>query len=209
MYLSDKDIRAALDAKKLIIDPEPDNIDATSVDLHLDNIGTAKIWDIDKYSQSERESGRKGQELRIGKYDLLKFSTKYLTEPPQFEEDVPKYVSRRDTQVIVKTGGFLLWQTREIVGTPAENAEFICFVDGKSTRARAGIVVHLTAPTIHASWNGKITLEIANLGPFDIVLQEDDVIAQLTISKISSPPERGMKTTSTTFGQRETGGNQQ
>ena len=55
----------------------------------------------------------------------------------------------------------------------------ICFVDGKSTRARAGIVVHLTAPTIHTSWVGKVTLEFVNLGPFDLVLQEDDVIAQL------------------------------
>ncbi len=209
MYLSDKDIRAALDAKQLIIDPDPVNIDATSVDLHLDNVGTAKIWNIDKYSQSESDSGRNGQELRIGKYDLSRFSKNYLTAPPKFHEDSQEIVSQRDAQVIVKTGGFLLWQTREIVGTPDENAEFICFVDGKSTRARAGIVVHLTAPTIHASWNGKITLEIANLGPFDIVLQENDVIAQLTISTISSPPKRSMKTTSATFGQRETGGNQE
>lgn len=109
-------------------------------------------------------------------------------------------------QVIVRTGGFLLWQTKERVGTPTDGAELICFVDGKSTRARAGIVVHLTAPTIHSSWAGKIVLEIANLGPFDIVLQEDDVIAQLTVARITSPPQRTMSQTSQTFQQGSVGG---
>ena len=109
-------------------------------------------------------------------------------------------------QVIVRTGGFLLWQTKERVGTPENGADLICFVDGKSTRARAGIVVHLTAPTIHSSWAGKITLEIVNLGPFDLVLQEDDVIAQLTVAKVTSPPLRTMAGSSQTFQQSSVGG---
>jgi hypothetical protein len=58
------------------------------------------------------------------------------------------------------------------VGTPAVNPALICFVDGKSTRSRTGILVHLTAPTIHAGWSGKITLEIANVGPFHSAGQE-------------------------------------
>jgi dCTP deaminase len=56
------------------------------------------------------------------------------------------------------------------VGTPEENADLICFIDGKSTRARTGLVIHLTAPTIHAGWSGKVTLEIVNLGPFHIIM---------------------------------------
>jgi dCTP deaminase len=66
-------------------------------------------------------------------------------------------------------------------------------VDGKSTRARTGILVHLTAPTIHAGWSGKIVLEIANLGPFHFVLREDDVIAQLTVATVSSPPDLSLR----------------
>jgi dCTP deaminase len=102
--------------------------------------------------------------------------------------------------VIVRPNGFLLWQTKEKVGTP-HDAKLISFVNGKSSRARAGIVVHLTAPTIHSTWVGKITLEIANVGPFDLVLQEDDVIAQLTVAKITSIPDRSMAVTSATFNQ--------
>ena len=69
----------------------------------------------------------------------------------------------------------------------------ICFVDGKSTKARTGILVHFTAPTIHAGWHGNIVLEIANLGPFTFVLQEDVVVAQVTVATISSIPERTQK----------------
>jgi deoxycytidine triphosphate deaminase len=89
--------------------------------------------------------------------------------------------------------GFLLWATKEWIGTPVKNPELICFVNAKSTRARTGIIVHFTAPTIHAGWEGKITLEIANFGPFHLVLQENDVIAQLTVATISSAPDLTLK----------------
>lgn len=206
MYLSDVDLREAIDSGKLVFEPSPEGIDATSIDLHLDRIEEAKIWNIAKYSEDEQSAGRQRPELRIGQYNLAKFSSRYLAEAPQYNEYTAELVQRRMNQVIVRTGGFLLWQTKERVGTPTDGAELICFVDGKSTRARAGIVVHLTAPTIHSSWAGKIVLEIANLGPFDIVLQEDDVIAQLTVARITSPPQRTMSQTSQTFQQGSVGG---
>jgi dCTP deaminase len=107
----------------------------------------------------------------------------------------------------VKPGGFLLWTTKEWVGTPITNPELICFVDGKSTRARTGILVHLTAPTIHAGWSGHITLEIANLGPFHFVLEEGDIIAQLTVATISSAPDLRLKVgISATQGQTQPSG---
>jgi dCTP deaminase len=103
-------------------------------------------------------------------------------------------VFRRGDDIIIRPHGFVLWQTKEKVGTPEEGARYICFVEGKSTKARTGIVVHMTAPTIHAAWGAwNVTLEIGNLGPFDIVLKEDDVIAQLTVAMISSVPEKTMK----------------
>lgn len=69
--------------------------------------------------------------------------------------------------------------------------------------------LHCTAPTIHAEWAGQVTLEIANVGPFDIVLQEDDIIAQITVATISSIPKVSMeKFGSTTIGQKHVGGSQ-
>ena len=108
---------------------------------------------------------------------------------------------RRGAEIIVRPLGFLLWPTREKVGTPKKNADLICFVDGKSTKARAGMVVHLTAPTIHSTWTGNIVLEIVNLGPFDLVFQEGDAVAQLTVCRITSPPDKAVEGTSVTYGQ--------
>ena len=63
------------------------------------------------------------------------------------------------------------------------------------------MVVHLTAPTIHSTWTGNVVLEIVNLGPFDLVFHEGDAVAQLTVCKISSPPDKGVEATSATYGQ--------
>ncbi|MDO8794033.1 MAG: hypothetical protein Q7J25_05380 [Vicinamibacterales bacterium] len=40
----------------------------------------------------------------------------------------------------------------------------------RSSLARLGLMVHLTAPTIHAGFNGNITLEVINHGPFHLKL---------------------------------------
>jgi deoxycytidine triphosphate deaminase len=44
--------------------------------------------------------------------------------------------------------------------------------------------------------NGVARLEIANVGPFHFVLQEGDVIAQLTVASVMSPPDLSLKTSS-------------
>jgi len=63
------------------------------------------------------------------------------------------------------------------------------------------MVVHLTAPTIHSTWTGNVVLEIVNLGPFDLVFHEGDAVAQLTVCRISSPPDKAVDGTSLTYGQ--------
>lgn len=196
MYLSNRDIKWAIDGGRLIVKPKPDDLgkgyDETSIDLHLDKVEEAKIWDIDALTRSESARGGSGPEVHIGRFRYAEFSEQYLIAPPEERQaSAEEKVTRRGEQVIIKPGGFLLWQTKEEVGTPKDNPGLICFVDGKSTRARTGILVHMTAPTIHAGWQGNIVLEIANLGPFHFVLQENDVIAQLTVALISSPPRLG------------------
>lgn len=201
MYLSDVDLKKAIDSGDLIFDPAPKVIDPTSIDLSLDKVAEAKIWNIEKYVEHQESTGARRPEVRIGAYSLAKFSKHYLCDPPEYDQDSAALVQRRGNQVVVRPCGFLLWQTAEKVGTNKDSANLICFVEGKSTRARAGILVHMTAPTIHSTWAGQITLEIANMGPFDLVLQEGDVIAQLTVARITSVPSKKMSATSVTFGQ--------
>lgn len=200
MYLSDRDLRWAIQCGNLIVDPKPERIDPTSIDLHLDAVEQAKVWDIKRYEQEQKVAGHEPRELRIGRFQYKDFAPKYLIPPP---EDPTQLVFRRGKQIVIRPLGFLLWQTRETVGTPEDGANLICFIDGKSTRARTGLLVHLTAPTIHASWSGKVTLEISNLGPFDFVLEEGDAIAQIVVATVSSIPAEIMKTVSVTYRQTE------
>jgi len=195
MYLSDRDLQWAIERNLLVVEaPEgipPPKIDPTSIDLRLDNVSEAKIWDIEAFKKNHGMAGIGEAELRLGTFKFAEFAEEYLIPPPSYKRrDYNDRVCRKGDEVLIRPGGFLLWQTKEKLGTPIHNPQYICFIDGKSTRARTGILVHLTAPTIHAGWKGRVVLEIVNLGPFTFVLQEDDVIAQLTVATISSSPQQ-------------------
>lgn len=210
MYLSDRDIKWAITRKLLMIESRDDHepkIDPTSIDLRLDRVEEAKVWDIAKLKKQSTTTGHSDPEVHLGKFRYDEFASNYLMKPPTYEhDDVEAKVCLRGKEVLVRPGGFLLWQTKESVGTPAMNPFYICFIDGKSTRARTGLLVHLTAPTVHSGWRGNVTLEIANVGPFTFVLTEDDVIAQLTVARITSPPEKThMESGSKTMGQQDVG----
>lgn len=55
-------------------------------------------------------------------------------------------------------------------------------IQGKSSLARLGVLIHLTAP--HAGWEGRLTLEICNLGPFNIEMKPGMTIGQLTFWRL-------------------------
>jgi dCTP deaminase len=186
MYLSNRELKAALASGKLICNPPPAQIDENSIDLRLDSIEDAKIWDMEAFKRHNRAHGYPDAELRVARIEYWPIALQFLIPPGMDQNQI---VYRRHDELIIKPGGFLLWQTKEAVGTPSLNPEYLCFIDGKSTRARAGLLVHLTAPTIHSGWAGKVTLEIANLGPVDLVLKEDEMIAQITVAQLSSVPE--------------------
>lgn len=94
--------------------------------------------------------------------------------------------------IILKPNFFILAQTKEKVDFPiSEDETSACYcarVEGKSSLARCGLLVHFTAPTIHAGFKGPITLEIINLGPYDILLEVDMYICQLIIEEVKGSP---------------------
>ncbi|MCX5634727.1 MAG: hypothetical protein NTW55_02640 [Planctomycetota bacterium] len=57
-------------------------------------------------------------------------------------------------------------------------------IEGKSSRARCGVLVHFTAPTVHAGWKGRLTLEMINLGLAPFLLTPDMPIAQLILEEV-------------------------
>lgn len=84
----------------------------------------------------------------------------------------------------------ILARTLESVSFPL-NSSGICYgarVEGRSSLARCGILVHFTAPTIHAGFSGSITLEIINFGSHDFLLIPGMSICQLIIEEVKGCP---------------------
>ena len=61
-------------------------------------------------------------------------------------------------------------------------------IEGKSSRARCGLLVHFTAPTVHPGFFGTLTLEMINLGPSPIALVPGMPIAQLIVEEVKGIP---------------------
>ena len=57
-------------------------------------------------------------------------------------------------------------------------------IEGKSSFARCGLLVHFTAPTVHADWDGTLTLEMKNLGNCAIILYPEMPICQLILEEV-------------------------
>lgn len=97
-----------------------------------------------------------------------------------------------DQPYSLSPGKLVLAKTLERVELPLVD-EAPCLaarVEGKSSYARCGLLVHFTAPTIHAGFAGTITLELINLGPLPILLYPSAPICQLIIEQVHGKPFR-------------------
>ena len=180
MILSNRAIFAALDERRLIIDPEPsprtseeNSVDCpyqtSSVDLRLGNEVTWLKKELPITIALSR-----------GKFAALFGSnsiSRILTEEQPF---------------VLESGKFVLANTLERVELPIFDDKpcLAARVEGKSSYARCGLLIHFTAPTIHAGFSGRITLEIMNLGPSPIALTPGKPICQLIIEEVHGIPLR-------------------
>lgn len=87
--------------------------------------------------------------------------------------------------ILLKPGEFALARTTELVGIPAH---LVARVEGKSSWARRGLLVHITAGFIDPGFYGTITLELANLSARPLELPVGCAIAQLSILELDTPP---------------------
>jgi dCTP deaminase len=120
---------------------------------------------------------------------------KRLEKPWDLRVDYPgNYLLENSEHVIItKEKPFVLEPYVFVLGWTLEHVSFpmddngLCYsarVEGKSSRARVGLIVHLTAPTIHNEFDGKIALEIVNLGLTPILLHAGIFICQLVIEQL-------------------------
>jgi dCTP deaminase len=184
MILSDREIKAALARRALKITPEPDPEawTSTAVDLALaKEIVLLKKPDV------------AGVPVAVSPAD----------RNYRFDELIRGYGQKiviPDTGYDFESGKFLLGWTAELIQLP-HRSRFAARVEGKSSLARLGIGVHVTAPTIHAGFGYKqddedypgtpLQLEMWNCGPLDVKLVPGMAICQLIFELVDGTPEKG------------------
>ena len=179
MILSNSALFAALDEKRLVIDPEPiprnpaddPNADwpygTSAIDLRL---GDEVSWFNDGLAINI--------DLRRGKFANLfgpNSSSRKITD---------------DQPYSLMPGKLVLANTLERVELPIlpGKISLAARVEGRSSFARCGLLVHFTAPTIHAGFKGRITLELINLGSIPILLYPRSYVCQLIVEEVLGTP---------------------
>lgn len=173
MILSNIEIQKAIDEGRLVINPEPTPrkpeigkhcpYDTHSVDLRL------------HYEITIPESGPFNYNLQeAGSLSKL------------IADNSRKLTLTKDQPYQLPPGKFILARTIERIELAVKPNQ-ICLaarIEGKSSRARCGILVHFTAPTVHPGFKGSLTLEMINLGPATFTLTPEMPIAQLIVEEV-------------------------
>lgn len=85
---------------------------------------------------------------------------------------------------VLHPGQFVLAQTKEYIGLP----DFITAkLEGKSSLARLGLVLHATAGFIDPGFQGTITLELSLVSPRPLILYPGQKIGQVCFYTMTSP----------------------
>ena len=84
-------------------------------------------------------------------------------------------------------GELALAVTLESVTLPAD---LVGWLDGRSSLARLGLMVHVTAHRIDPGWSGCIVLEFCNSGKLPLALRPGMLIGALSFEPLSGPAAR-------------------
>ncbi len=174
MILSDRDIKKALEEGNLIITPAPElNQFSTSA---LDPRVGSGFW---KY-----KNRKKGIRTSID-FDEITDSEEAFANLRDFLQEIPP-----DDRglILLRRGEFILVETLEYIKLPP-CGKLAARVEGRSSLARLGISVHMTAPVVHCGFKGRLHLEIINNGPFDLEIRPKKTrLCQLVFEMVQSEP---------------------
>jgi dCTP deaminase len=180
MILSNVEIHRAIDEGRLVLDPEPrprkPGPDAaycpyktSAVDLQLGD----EVSYLKDSLPLDINLARGGFASLFGPNSIRQ---KLTTEQP----------------FVLRPGRLILGRTLQRVELPLcrDGKCLAARVEGKSSYARCGLLVHFTAPTIHAGFEGTITLELYNMGTLGISLYPGTPICQLIVETVKGVPFR-------------------
>ena len=160
--LSDKTIKEYLEEGKIVIDPLKDEqqIQPSSVDMRL------------------------GDEFKVFKV----IRKPYID--PKDEEDIAEYMESSTVPegeaFIIHPNEFALATTQEYVKVPDD---LVARVEGRSSMGRLGVTMHVTAGYVDPGFEGRITLEISNIGAMPVALYHGQRVCQLVFETMTTPAE--------------------
>jgi dCTP deaminase len=137
-------------------------------------------------------------QLQPATYDIRLGNTFIVNQPHTAAViDIERGLFPKTQTVEVEDGGeFVLHPGVSILGYSKErfgSNEFLIEVNGKSSLARIGLIVHNSASIVNPGHYLNIALELCNLNNVPIVLRPNMLIAQLTFSTLSSHTKRSYK----------------
>jgi len=159
VLLSDRDIRAELDARRVVLDPFDETmVQPSSVDMRLDKY--FRVFENHRYPH---------------------------IDPAEDQSDLTRAVEpNEDEPFILHPGEFVLGSTYEVITLPDDVA---ARVEGKSSLGRLGLLTHATAGFIDPGFSGHVTLELSNMATLPIKLWPGMKIGQLCFFRLTSPAE--------------------
>ncbi|WP_422667566.1 dCTP deaminase [Buchnera aphidicola] len=169
MRLCDIDIEELLNKKELIIIPYPKKklINGITVDIHLGN--KFRIFYDYKSACIDLSASKKNVELSL---------SEVMSEEIVFSKEKPFFL---------QPGTLVLSSTLENIILPNN---LVGWLDGRSSLARLGLMVHATSHRIDPGWEGNIVLEIFNSGKLTLVLKPNMKIAALSFEMLSKSVSR-------------------
>lgn len=159
MLLSDRDIRAQIEAERVRLEPfDASMVQPASVDVRIDRF--FRVFDNHKYAMIDpaTEQAELTREIAVDPEEA------YMLHP----------------------GEFVLASTYEQITLPDDIAARL---EGKSSLGRLGLLTHSTAGFIDPGFQGHITLELSNMATLPVALWPGMKIGQLCFFRLTSSAE--------------------
>jgi dCTP deaminase len=160
VVLSDRSIRAEIDAGRIVIDPYDERlVQPSSIDVRVDS--QFRVFHNSRYPYIDVRQPMEG-----------------LTELVDKPGDEP---------FILHPGEFVLGQTLERVTLPDD---LVARLEGKSSLGRLGLLIHSTAGFVDSGFSGNLTLELSNVANLPITIYHGMKIGQISFVQLSEPAEK-------------------
>jgi len=159
VVLSDRTIRAEIDAGRIAVDPyDAALVQPSSIDVRVDR--RFRVFHNARYPYIDVRQPMEG-----------------LTELVEVTGGEP---------FILHPGEFVLGQTLERVTLPDD---LVARLEGKSSLGRLGLLIHSTAGFVDCGFSGNLTLELSNVANLPITIYEAMPIGQISFMRMDGPVE--------------------